>query len=66
MTIGSLYVNRMLNYDEVVRRLKYWAGTESNREQQYRTQAIQILASALWRERDNLYFESRIKHEVAQ
>jgi len=56
--MADLYTsNHQLNYDEVVRRIDYWAGHNSPRG----ATALRILAAALDRNRDNLYFESREK-----
>jgi len=47
---------RQLNYDEAVRRLFYWAREKPSARQQ---SALRMLAQALDRNRDNLYFEER-------
>lgn len=47
-----------LNYFEVLRRLEYWANHPTYARSM---PAIKMLTAMLKRERDNLYFESRIK-----
>ena len=56
METQSLMVNRQLNYDEVVRRLQYWA-KPSESDSRHASTAIRILADMLEREKHNLYFE---------
>lgn len=52
--MNSLYVNRQLNYDEVVRRMDYWV----RRLPDIRSwKPLEMLVDMLARERDNLYFE---------
>ena len=50
---------QQLNYDEVVRRLKYWndpsAASSARRES-----VVSMLLSMLERERKNLYFEEEV------
>jgi hypothetical protein len=52
----SLYVNHQLNYDEVVRRLNFWAREPYSPR---RDAALKMLAGSLDRNRTNLYFEEK-------
>ena len=55
-SLGSLYTNNhQLNYDEAIRRIQYWVNHPTERS----TFAIRMLAAALDRNRNNLYFEPR-------
>jgi hypothetical protein len=62
---NNLYVNHKLNYDEAVRRLKYWL--DNQQDWNRRDGALKTLVSSLERSRDNLYFEEQQdKDEVMQ
>ena len=52
-----LFYNHQLNYDEVLRRLRYW--NDPALSSRRRTSAISMLISMLARERENLYFEEK-------
>ena len=57
---NSLFTsNHQLNYDEVVRRLRYWNDPALSSSLARRTGAIGMLISMLARERKNLYFEEK-------
>ena len=60
----GLFVNRQLNYDEAVRRLRYWSETPSQNDGPFAKSALRILVTLLQMYRDNLYFEEPNEHSI--